>query len=299
VAHTAGAEPSIALGDEAGTVVVAAQTPASRETVWRALSARPRIDQWFGALTGELAPGAHPRLDFGDGDFFDLEVEAVDEPVLRWAWRFMGCGPRDEIQLRVDRCDGGTAVTVTDHEPDRERDEALALGEGWRDFTMRLQRYLATGERSRYDWRSDVDVWIELPLDAEAARRLVIGSAAEWLPLAAGASNLITADALVLGDGELPAAFAILGVEGAGPASVRFELRPDGMAGSLPTRVAVVPRGDHAMLAIGQTGFRLLAADDATRRRIRERFAAAWLTAARRARELADRAPMEAEERAR
>jgi hypothetical protein len=174
------------------------------------------------------------------------------------------------------------------------------LGEGWRDFTSRLQRHLMHGTRTRYDWRSDVDVWAELPLEADAARRLVIASAADWLPLADGAANLLVADALVLDDGEEPAGFAIEGVHGTGPASVEFELRPEGVDGSLTTRIGVEGRDDGAgaSLAIGQTGFRDLPAPEAAQRRLRERFAAAWVAAARRAVELADRAPAGAGDRA-
>ena len=257
---------------------------------WNALRDPARVEQWFGVLTGPLEPGAHVRLDFEDGDFFDLEVEHVAEPVLRFAWRFMGCGPRDSISLDVTPDGpGGSLVTVSDRQPDRSAGEALELTKGWRDFLSRLQRYLATGERSRYDWRSDVDVWAELALGADAARRLVIGSAAEWMPFEGDAANLMEADALVVDDGEEPARFAVSGVRGTGPASVRFDVRPEGVDGSLDTQIGILGRGDHSALAVSQTGFRDLPADAATQRRVRERFAAAWVAAASRAVELAER----------
>jgi uncharacterized protein YndB with AHSA1/START domain len=285
VALTAGPEPQIEPGD-AGSVRVTAQSSATVDAAWRALTEPARVGQWFGGLSGELVPGARVRLDFDDGDFFDLEVDEVARPALRWTWRFMGCGPRDTIEVSVEECDRGSIITVIDSEPSRSRDEALALGEGWRDFTTRLQRYLANGERARYDWRSEVDVWIELPVDADLARRLVISAAGDWLPLPPGTPNLIVADAVVLDDGEQPAEFAVDRVHGDGPAAVRFELKPAGLDGSLSTRIEIAPRGNGATLAISQTGFRELCADDAVQRRIRERFAGAWLAAARRAREL-------------
>jgi hypothetical protein len=68
---------------------------------------------------------------------------------------------------------------------------------------------------------------------------------------------------------------------------LRFDLRPAGIAGTLDTRIAVEPRGDAALLAISQTGFRDLETGDAAQRRIRARFADAWVAAAVRARELA------------
>jgi len=275
---------------EGGIVVVAAPTPVPSDDAWRALTERDRIAKWLGTLSGDLAPGAQVRLDFGDGDFFDLDVEHVVAPSLRWTWRFMGGAPPNAVELRVDDRDGESVVTVTDRDAGqgRDRDEARGLGEGWRDFTARLQCYLASGEASRYDWRSRIDVAMELPLDAGTARRLIIGDAARWLPLADSAANLIAANALILADDQEPATFAISGLAGTGPASVRFDLRPTGIAGTLDTRIAVAARGDAATLAIRQSGFRALPVDDAARRRLRERFAAAWLAAVQRARALAE-----------
>lgn len=262
---------------------------ASSAEAWAALTDSTALQQWFGVPDDELAPGAHVRLDFEDGDFFDLDVEEVARPRLRWSWRFMGCGPRDRIEIRVDARDGGSQITVTDREPHRSREEALGLGEGWRDFTSRLQRFLQTGQRSRYDWRSEVDVWTELPASLDDARRLLIGSASQWLPLSGNAENLLAADALVLADGEQPARFAVEDLGGEAPASVHFQLVPEGITGSLDTRIEIAARGNASTLAISQTGFRELELDDSMRRRIRERFAAEWLTAARRATALAER----------
>jgi uncharacterized protein YndB with AHSA1/START domain len=285
VARTAGPEPQIGLRAW-GTVAVTAAMRTAVEETWRALLEPERIEQWFGTISGELAPGAHARLDFEDGDFFDIDVERAEQPVLRWTWRFMGCGPADRIDFRVERSAGRSIVTVTDANPDRSGEAALEMGQGWRDFLTRLQRYLANGERSRYDWRSDVDIWIELGVDADAARRLLIGAASDWLPLEAGAANLITAEAIVLDDGQEPMTFAISDVEGTGPMSVRFKLRPTGIDGALLTWIDVATRGDGATLAISQTGFRNLPVDDAVQRSLRARFAAAWLAAVRRAAEL-------------
>lgn len=291
---TAGLDaPRVWLGERPGSVTVTATLPAPLDETWSALTNSARVEQWFGALSSPLAPGAHVRLDFGDGDFFDLDVEEVDKPTLRWSWRFMGCGARDAIELRLEEIeDGGSQITVTDCEPHRSRDAALELGEGWRDFAARLQLYLATGEQTRYDWRSDVEVWAELPLDAVAARRLVIESAAEWLPLEPGAVNLLTASALVLTDGEQPERFFIYRVRGTGAAAVAFDLRPGCITGTLPTEISVAPHGDDAVLSVSQTGFRTLITDDASQRRIRQRFAAAWLDATTRAVTLTKRPPL-------
>jgi uncharacterized protein YndB with AHSA1/START domain len=290
VARTVGLdEPQVRSGDTAGSIIVTAWLSAPLDDAWRALTDVASVDQWFGALSGELVPGARVRLDFEDGDFFDLEVEEVDKPVIRWSWRFMGCGPRDAIELHLEESTGGCIVTVTDGDPGRGAHETDALGEGWRDFIERLQRYLATGARTRYAWRSEVEVWAELPVDANTARRVVIGFANEWLPLEPGARNLLSARALVLDDGQEPLTFSIEGVHGTGPASVAFTVRPHGIDGALPTEIGVAGRGNAAILAISQSGFSELGADDADQRRIRRRFASAWVAATQRARNLAQR----------
>lgn len=282
--HTPGPEPEIRLGDD-DAVVVSVQVPASADEAWQAITRRERVALWLGSLTGELEPQASVRLDFGDGDFFDLDVVQVDPSSrrLRWSWRFMGCAPRDDIEIAVNAVGREAQVTVRDSQPQRGREASLELGEGWRDFTSRLQAHLRTGARTRYDWRSDVDVWIELPADAGTARRTLIPAAAAWLPLD-GAADLFGADALVLGG---PAeSLAIEGIEPAGPGSVRFIARPAGQQATTKCLIAIEPRGEEAVLAISQTGFGALDATDRQRRDWRERCARAWLAAARRAREL-------------
>jgi uncharacterized protein YndB with AHSA1/START domain len=297
VARTAGPEPRITLPDEDGTVRAALRLTATPANAWSALTEPARLDQWLGSLDGKLVPGASLRLDFGDGDFFDIEVEDVTEPTLAWSWRFMGCAPRDMIEFRVLERAGGSEVVVTDREPHRTREEALGLGEGWRDFLRRLALNLLTGERTRYDWRSEVDVWTELDLSARDARRLLIGAPGDWLPLSSGAMSLLTAPAVVLDDGEQPRSYAIEEVAGDGPAAVRFQLQPEGIGGRLATRIEIGSRGERSTLSISQTGFRALNTGDLTRRRTRERFATAWLSAARCARSLASRAATGAEVR--
>jgi uncharacterized protein YndB with AHSA1/START domain len=291
VDRTAGPEPRISVGDVAGTVTVAAPTQAPLDEAWRALTESARIEQWFGAVSGEPAPGARLRLDFGDGDFFDLEVQEVARPVLRWTWRFMGCAPRNDVEVGLAAGgDGRTVVTIRDSEPYRDREAALELGEGWRDFARRLQRHLATGERTRYPWRGEVDVPMEMPVGAATARQHLIPAAAEWLPLDGG-RDLFSAGALILGDGDEWVAFEIEGVEPDGPGSVRFAARPEGYRVGTRCRIAIEPYGEGSVLSIRHVGFEELDAVEATARRLRERWAQAWLHAAWRARGIVDREP--------
>ncbi|HEX8157840.1 MAG TPA: hypothetical protein VF526_10690, partial [Solirubrobacteraceae bacterium] len=282
----------IRLGADGERVEVRARVAASPDEAWCAMTARDRVERWLGTLSAELRRDAEGlRLDFGDGDFFEFENVTLDASAHRLAfgWRFMGCAPRDAIELSVAPSGRGAVVKASDAQPGRGRDASLALGSGWRDFLSRLQLHLATGQRTRYDWRSDVDVAIELPIPAARARGVLIPAAADWLVLEGG-EDLFAARALRL-DGGGTSTLAIDGVEPAGNGSVRFNARPAGLRRPTTCEMAIEPRGDDGnatLLTIHQTGFRALDADDGVRRQWRSRCAIAWIAAARRARELAD-----------
>jgi len=292
-----GPEPDVRIGDDDGTVVVSVRLAASADEAWRAVTQGARLAAWLGDLSApELAPRATARLSFGDGDFFDIDAIEVDPSSrrVRWRWRFLGCGVREDIAIEVVPGPGAmSTATVRDSEPRRGRDASLALGEGWRDFLSRLQRHLATGERTRYDWREEVDVWVELPASADDASRTLIAAAGDWLPLDRG-DNLFEADALVVGD-DPAGRLAIADVQPAGPRAVRFAARPEGLRRATSCEISIQPLGDDAVLAINQLGFRDLDAPDAERRRYRERCLDAWLDAARRAASImASREPLHA-----
>lgn len=276
------------VGDDATTVVVSAPVAAPAQDAWRALTNPDRVAMWFGELTDELKAGAAVSLQFGDGDFFDIEVSEVDASRrrLRWTWRFMGCGVRQNIEFEVlPRPDATATVIVRDREPRRARTASLELGEGWRDFTSRLQRYLATAERTRYDWRDEIDVCIELPASADDASRILIAHAGDWLPLDHG-ENLFTADAIVLEDDHTAGWLAIEDVAPSGPRSVRFAARPDGLRRTTTCAISIEPLGSDAVLVINHRGFRELDAPDDRRRHCRMRCAQIWVDAAWRAHEI-------------
>jgi uncharacterized protein YndB with AHSA1/START domain len=261
---------------------------------WQALTDAGELRRWFGVLRREPGPAGGLRLEFGDGDFFALQVEQVEHPELRWTWRFMGIGPVDQLEARVHDCGEGSLVTVVDRRAGRSREEGVALGEGWSDFLSRLQRFLATGENARYAWRGEVEVWIELPVPAPIARRELILSAADWLPLPPGAANLLSAEALLLSDGVEPSSFPLHEIRGDGPGSVRFAVRLPHVEGQLSTRIEITGDSESATLALTQSGFPELGADEAVKRRVRARFAEAWVQAARRAEALLAPAPVAA-----
>lgn len=283
-----GPDPDVRLVDD-DTVVVEARVPVAPAEAWRAVCERERLAQWLGTLTADLDVPGDVRLELDDGDFFEIEDVQLDpaQRRVRWRWRFMGCAPSDDVEITVAPAGAEAKVAVRDRQPRRGRTASLELGSGWRDFTSRLQRHLATGERSRYDWRRDVDVWMQLPVDAAAARRLLIAHAARWLPLRGGA-DLFSAQSLALDDdaGDDAHRLAIAGVTPAGPGAVRFTARPEPLRQATTCLISISPRGDASMLAVHHTGFDALDADDDRRRDWRERSARAWLAAAWRAHRL-------------
>ena len=140
------------------TVVMTFATSASAGEVWRALTEPTLVACWFGTLTTALRLGEKVHLDFGDGDFFTLEVTRTEPPyLLEYTWRFLGIGPLEAITWRIASKDSGCLVTVIDNEPDRSPEVALLLKEGWLDFTQRLEQFLTTGsvhrELRRFEWR--------------------------------------------------------------------------------------------------------------------------------------------------
>jgi uncharacterized protein YndB with AHSA1/START domain len=291
VDRTAGPEPAVRLvSDE--TVAVAVELPTDRATTWRALTEPRAIAQWFGDLSGPLVAGERVTLGFGDGDFFDVVVRAVEpRERLSFAWRFMGTGPRDEIDVRVGGDDSRSTVLVTDHEPERTREETSGLGEGWYDFLGRLGRWTATGENARYPWRSEVDVSIELPVHHEHARAVLLGPGdATWL--SAGRERIRGDARLRLDDGEQPAVFEAHDVEW-GEDEIEFGLRVPGQAGSTRCAVRLSSRPSATLLTVSHSGFADLHAPDAARKDVRRRFARAWIAACRRARQRVAAEPLD------
>jgi uncharacterized protein YndB with AHSA1/START domain len=60
-----------------GVVNVAVKVSAPSASVWQSLTDSNVVAQWFGDLSTDLKSGRGARLDFGDGDFFELEAIAL------------------------------------------------------------------------------------------------------------------------------------------------------------------------------------------------------------------------------
>lgn len=271
-----------------GEVRVSIHTAAPPERAWRALTDPGVVARWFAELRGALRPGEGARFDFGDGDFFAVETLEVDPPyALRYAWRFLGTGPRDTISWEVVPENGGSRVAVLDEEPGRTREAAAALREGWLDFTSRLERHLETGEDTRYDWRRDLDGSVELATPLERARGLVLerGALSRWLPLEG--ATLEDGARWRVDDGAEPASLTVAGVQEDPSGEVRFRLSHPGWMHPTECTIALHPRGDGALLVFGHQGWEEISADPAESRRQRCRLAGSWVAALSRARALA------------
>src|SRR5688500_2003004 len=98
-----------------GAVDGSAQVSAPFDKVWQSWTDAAVVAQWFGDLSGDLKSGGSARLDFGDGDFFDLDSIALSPPnVIEYDWKFLGIGPTDSITWQIEPNEGGCRVTVED-----------------------------------------------------------------------------------------------------------------------------------------------------------------------------------------
>ncbi|HKS97927.1 MAG TPA: SRPBCC domain-containing protein [Rugosimonospora sp.] len=246
--------------------------------VWPALHEVDRLGQWFGELDHAWRPGQPARLDFGDGDFFTIDTHDVVAPEwIAFDWRFLGLGPTARIRWQVRPVPGGSDVSVVDTSPDRSPAEADELRAGWTDFFERLSRHLATGARTRYDTRDDIDGTVAL--GGAAARLFGPDTVHRWLPIAT--------------DGFAPRWFFV--VDGDGPRRFRldgWQAGPDGVSftvdvpGATEARAWAQPVGSGWHLSFRHTGWGQLGLPDRQARLLRSRFTAAWVAALRTAREL-------------
>jgi uncharacterized protein YndB with AHSA1/START domain len=276
----------LAATAEAGTVRVGIRTQRPPEQVWPALYDTDRLAQWFGDLDPPWQAGRPARLDFGDGDFFTIDTRQVVVPEsIVFDWSFLGVGPSARVRWRVRAVPGGTAVTVEDEQPDRSPAEADELLSGWTDFFERLSRHLATGERTRYDTRDDIDG--SVVVTGAVADLIAPSTIHRWLPIAS--------------DGFVPRWFFV--VDDDGPRRFRvdgWQPRPDGVdftvevpdaevpdaAVTTEAQVWLRPAGAEWHLSFRHTGWARLGLPDRQARALRRRFTMAWVAALRSAREL-------------
>ena len=271
-------------GAEASEVVVRIATRHSVEAAWRAITEPACLSRWFGDWLPLARAEGRARLDFGDGDFFLIERIAAEPPLqLSYRWRFLGTGPEDAITWKLTPLDIGCLLTVSDREPGRTGAACEEMKEGWLDFLRRLDRYLETGESSRYAFRPELDGSIELPAPPRESWRALFETAmqAGWLPLNGPiAPNTL----LVPSDGEPPDALRIVRVGWNPPESVRFELATGNGAPPMEVRLALCAHGRSTLLSFSHRGWERSVKSSSDARRQRSRFSALWIRMLERAR---------------
>jgi uncharacterized protein YndB with AHSA1/START domain len=269
-----------------GRVVVKVKVNASPAMVYTALTDPVLTTRWFGDLNRAIEAGRHVRLDFGDGDFFDIEDIVVDRPrSIAYRWRFLGIMPADNISWSIEPAESGALVTVTDREPFRAPEWADAVRQGWHDFTSRLSAFLASGESTRYDWRRTFDGGVELPCQPVDAMTIVTDPAlaARWLPTTQG---LIEGARFEPGDGLEPSFVHVGEIVRDGPAAVRFTMTSRQWQAATGCTMEARPRGAGTLLTLEHSGWEDIDGDCQIQRMQRHRFADMWISALRRAYDL-------------
>jgi uncharacterized protein YndB with AHSA1/START domain len=271
----------------AGTVRVSVTLAITPREAFVALTDRAAVAQWFGDLSASLVPGGPYRLDFGDGDFFEIAAVEADPPhALSYRWRFLGTGPSNEISWTIEPHGSGCRVAVKDREVNRDRKAVIELGEGWRDFLQRLQDHSVAGANTRYGWRREFDGSIELPIDAGAATALLLDPVGQrsWMPLMADA---IRAGATATSrDGAHPDRFVIDSVSPA-KSGLRFNLGCPEWLSPTECRIEIQERPSGALLVVAHKGWESIGAEDAEQSRQRQRFGRLWTDALHKAEQAA------------
>lgn len=258
----------------AGQVQARVLAPTNQARVWEAITRRNVVCMWFGDLSGDIAEGKNLRLDFGDGDFFTIEDVQIDaQNKVQYSWRFLGTGPRDNIAWGLADKGENCLLTVTDQELARSEKTCAELAEGWTDFLERLERYLRTGDLTRYDWRHDFDGSIEFPVSAgEAVRALTpVAGRLLWTPIE---------DAL---RGERCKITALQSK----PRGLRFRLANDGWKQATTCDFEIVTRPDlTSAIVIRHTGWAEISDDPLLCLYERRRFSEIWIAALKETQEL-------------
>lgn len=266
-------DDNIRLPDDWVRVMISLPAPA--DEVWEAITDPDRVAQWFGTLAAPLAVGVDNRVDFGDGDFFDLTVDHI-EPGVRvlFRWRFLGVGPECHICWSLTAGADTTTLTVDDSCPGRPASEVAQLKAGWLDFVGRLAAYVETGRTSRYEWRHEIDGSVVLPRSTWHPLREE--TVVDWLPIAS--------------DGFRPRWFFVVDDEGPRRFSLRdwkldrermltFAVEIPGARSVTVCQVHTEEADRGVTLAVAHEGWDQLDLSDFQKRTLRHRFAATWTTA--------------------
>jgi uncharacterized protein YndB with AHSA1/START domain len=260
------------------TVEVTRAVHAPLTDVWEALTLPGIVEKWFGRLTSPLVAGQPTTLEFGDGDFFEIQVTRLYPPTsLDYSWRFLGIGPRDNISWSIAPKGSGCLVTVRDTEAWRTQEDAALLRKGWLDFTNRLEKFLRKCKSTRYPWRHEFDGSIELAGGVGIVWRYLFerNGPAKWLPL--GESGLQPGAEFTIDDGLEPSKFKITRVELNPPTGLQFDITTDEWLYPTQGKFNLSPRNISSLLSVSHNGWEAISLDKDYQREQRKRFCAFWI----------------------
>lgn len=273
---------------DVGTVVVTVEVSAPVERVWQSLTDPDVASLWFGALDAPLTAGGSARLDFGDGDFFDLDSVKLNFPnTVQYDWRFLGIGPCDSITWRIVANDAGCLVTVSDSQPGRPAEAAAMLREGWLDFTSRLVGFHATGRNTRYDWRRELDVGTEINASAKEVWDCLFAPdlQTQWLPFDA---TIESGRQVTISDELKPKELRLDDVAWQTGQQVEFQLGHSDWSQSTACRIELTARETDTLFYVSHNGWEHIDQDPSEQLNQRRRFCELWIEAVKRARQIAE-----------
>ena len=256
-------------------VRVIVNVPVGRDEMWRSITAPARVDSWFGTLQRPMRAGTETRVDFGDGDFFDIAVDEV-EPGSRLAfrWRFLGVGPECRIVWQVSGDRSASTLTVDDDCPDRPAAERAQLRAGWLDFVDRLSGHLMTGRPTRYEWRPEIDGSVVLPTGDWHPLRPE--NLADWLPIATDGTG---SGWFFIVDSEGPRRFAVHDWRLEPDRALSFAVEIPSARATTAARARAERTARGTTLSVEHHGWHRLGLSDLQSRMLRHRFAATWAAA--------------------
>lgn len=274
----------------AGTVRVSVTVPATPDRVWAALTQQNEVRRWFGELSETIRPGGEYRLDFGDGDFFEIRDVAMSPPTrLSYDWSFLGTGPRNAISWTLDSSAGHCRVTINDAESGRMPASVAEMIEGWTDFLNRLRRYCTTGENARYGWRKEFDAAIELPVAPAEAFACLLSDVGQsgWMPWYKGVIRV--GAVLEMSDRLHPERLTVGAVTITAPQLLQFTLGCTEWSAGTECAIRIQPRQQGSLLVVSHRGWQNICLQDDEQAAQRSRFGTLWIQALRKARDLISR----------
>lgn len=271
-----------------GSVVVSVEVSSPIEKVWQSLTKSAIASRWFGTFSTDLVTGGEARLDFGDGDFFDLDSVKLTPPnLIQYDWRFLGMGPCDAITWRIEPTKIGSLVTVTDSQPGRSPEAVMMLREGWLDFTSRLVEFHSTGKNTRYDWRRELDVGTEINGSIGDVWSFLFAPdvQSQWLPFD---SPLESGIQVKVSDKVEPKVLRLDDVAWQPTHLVEFQVGGDRWQQPTTCRMELTARETDTLFYVSHNGWEHTSTNQAEQLQQRKRFCALWIEALKRARQLTE-----------